>query len=48
MIKKIEHFFENYKKLEKGKWVKITGWRDAEDAKAIIKTAIDTHNKQAA
>lgn len=48
VIKKIEHFFENYKKLEKGKWVKITGWRDAEDAKAIIKTAIDTHNKQAA
>ncbi|MBP9526955.1 inorganic diphosphatase [Laribacter hongkongensis] len=27
------HFFEHYKDLEKGKWVKITGWGDMEDAK---------------
>ena len=24
----ISHFFEHYKDLEKGKWVKITGWRE--------------------
>ena len=27
------HFFEHYKDLEKGKWVKITGWADIEAAK---------------
>ena len=27
------HFFEHYKDLEKGKWVKITGWGDMEDAR---------------
>ena len=32
----IGHFFENYKDLEKGKWVKVAGWGNAEDAKAMI------------
>ena len=27
------HFFEHYTDLEKGKWVKITGWGDMEDAR---------------
>ena len=27
------HFFEHYKDLEKGKWVKVTGWGDMEDAR---------------
>ena len=35
-IKRIGHFFENYKDLEKGKWVKIEGWRDYQAAKEII------------
>ena len=26
---RIAHFFEHYKDLEKGKWVKIDGWFDA-------------------
>lgn len=47
-VQKIEHFFENYKKLEKGKWVKVSGWKDAKEAKEIIKIAIDAHNKEAA
>jgi len=33
----IAHFFENYKKLEKGKWVKVEGWADAAAARAEIK-----------
>lgn len=33
---KVVHFFENYKKLEKGKWVKVQGWGDAARAKEII------------
>ncbi|GAN78136.1 inorganic diphosphatase [Acidisphaera rubrifaciens] len=36
----IQHFFEHYKDLEPGKWVKITGWGDADEAKAMIIAAI--------
>ncbi|HUW80019.1 MAG TPA: inorganic diphosphatase, partial [Acidocella sp.] len=32
----IKHFFEHYKDLEKGKWVKITGWADRAAAEAAI------------
>lgn len=32
----IEHFFAHYKDLEKNKWVKVTGWGDAERAKEMI------------
>ncbi len=32
----IEHFFEHYKDLEKGKWVKTQRWGDAKEAKALI------------
>jgi inorganic pyrophosphatase len=36
----IAHFFEHYKDLEKGKWVKIEGWENADSARAaIIKAA---------
>jgi inorganic pyrophosphatase len=36
----IVHFFENYKDLEKGKWVKVDGWENADAARAaIIKSA---------
>ena len=32
----IAHFFEHYKDLERGKWVKVTGWVGAEEAKREI------------
>lgn len=35
-LKKIEHFFSRYKDLEQGKWVKIKGWANSQDAKQII------------
>ena len=35
-INKIKHFFESYKALEKGKWVKVDGWQDVSEAKVII------------
>ena len=36
----IAHFFEHYKDLEKGKWVKVEGWEDARAAReAIVKAA---------
>lgn len=36
----IAHFFEHYKDLEHGKWVKITGWLGPDDAKKLIVDAI--------
>jgi inorganic pyrophosphatase len=45
MIKdRINHFFEHYKKLEKGKWVKIIGWENAQKALIIIEEAISRAN----
>jgi inorganic pyrophosphatase len=31
-LKQIQHFFEHYKDLEAGKWVKILGWSDTDVA----------------
>jgi inorganic pyrophosphatase len=35
-LKSIQHFFEHYKDLEPGKWVKVQGWEDAESAKREV------------
>jgi inorganic pyrophosphatase len=40
-IKQIEHFFEHYKDLEPGKWVKVVGWRDAAEARRLILEGIE-------
>jgi inorganic pyrophosphatase len=40
-LEQIEHFFEHYKDLEPGKWVKVQGWGDAAEAKAMILAAIE-------
>jgi len=39
----IQHFFEHYKDLEAGKWVKVLGWGGVDDAKAEIRSGIDRH-----
>jgi inorganic pyrophosphatase len=39
-LQQIQHFFEHYKDLEPGKWVKIGGWQDAAVAKDMIRAAI--------
>lgn len=36
----IQHFFEHYKDLEPGKWVKVIGWGDAAEARQLIVDAI--------
>jgi len=36
----IQHFFEHYKDLEPGKWVKVSGWGDAAEARQLISAAI--------
>src|SRR6185312_7276100 len=35
-LRQIEHFFAHYKDLEPGKWVRITGWGDAGEARRLI------------
>ncbi len=36
----IRHFFEHYKDLEPGKWVRMLGWGDAAEAKRLIMEAV--------
>ncbi len=36
----ITHFFENYKDLEAGKWVKVEDWGSADDARKAIVDSI--------
>ncbi|SEG35115.1 inorganic diphosphatase [Bosea lathyri] len=40
-LDQIQHFFEHYKDLEPGKWVKLTGWGDAAKAKELILEAME-------
>ena len=35
-LEQVQHFFEHYKDLESGKWVKCLGWGDAEEARAMV------------
>ena len=42
----IQHFFEHYKDLEEGKWVKIIGWGDAAEARKFITEAIERAAKK--
>lgn len=44
-LKAISHFFEHYKDLEEGKWVKIQGWEGPESAHKEIMDGISTYNK---
>lgn len=43
-LERIGHFFEHYKDLEKGKWVKIEGWEGAAAARREILESIDRYN----
>lgn len=45
LIQQIGHFFEHYKDLEAGKWVKIDGWAGADEARAEITASIENYNK---
>lgn len=39
-LQQIQHFFEHYKDLEPGKWVKIGDWMGADVARQLISDAI--------
>ena len=40
-LQQIQHFFEHYKDLEPGKWVKVLRWGDAEEAHRLILEGIE-------
>jgi inorganic pyrophosphatase len=44
-LQQIQHFFEHYKDLEPGKWVKMLGWGDATEARRLIREAIERAKK---
>ncbi len=45
-LKTIAHFFEHYKDLEEGKWVKINGWEGSQAAHKEIMDGIANYRKE--
>jgi inorganic pyrophosphatase len=46
VLREIREFFETYKRLEPGKWVKVKGWGDAKEAKEMITKAVEAYKKK--
>lgn len=46
-LARIQHFFEHYKDLEKGKWVKVKGWEGIEAARKEIQDSVARYAKAA-
>jgi inorganic pyrophosphatase len=45
LLAQIGHFFEHYKDLEAGKWVKVEGWAGVEAAKAEIMASVKRYQE---
>jgi inorganic pyrophosphatase len=45
LLKQIAHFFEHYKDLDSGKWVKVEGWGGLEDAMAEISQSVQRYQR---
>ncbi len=43
---KIKHFYENYKSIEPGKWVKVTDWMSKEDAVKTVEECVVRYKKE--
>lgn len=43
LLDQIAHFFDHYKDLERGKWVKIEGWGRAEEARQEVLSSIERY-----
>jgi len=44
LVQQIKHFFEHYKDLEPGKWVKVVGWEGIDAARNEIMSGIQRFN----
>lgn len=45
-LARIQHFFEHYKDLEKGKWVKVKGWDGPEAARQEISSSAERYARE--
>ncbi len=43
LLARIAHFFQHYKDLDSGKWVKIDGWDGPEEAKAEVMRSVERY-----
>lgn len=41
LVNQIAHFFEHYKDLDEGKWVRVEGWGNADEAKAELLASVE-------
>ena len=46
MCEQTAHFFQHYKDLEKGKWVKLAKWLDTADAESLVMEAIERAKRE--
>ena len=46
LVDQIEFFFQNYKGLEKGKWVKLDGYGDKAAAEQEIINSLELFNRE--
>ncbi len=44
LLGRIAHFFQHYKDLDSGKWVKIDGWGGVAEAKAEIMASVERYH----
>lgn len=45
LLNQIQHFFEHYKDLESGKWVRVDGWGDSSEAKKEITESVNRYEE---
>jgi len=45
LLDQIAHFFEHYKDLDEGKWVRVEGWGTVEDARQEILNGVEMFQK---
>lgn len=43
MLQQIQHFFENHKALEPGKWVRMERWGSLDDARMEIQKSVTAY-----
>ena len=45
LLEQISHFFEHYKDLDEGKWVRVEGWGNADDAKQELLDSVKLYQE---
>ncbi|HPE72161.1 MAG TPA: inorganic diphosphatase [Candidatus Competibacter sp.] len=45
-LNQIAHFFQHYKDLDTGKWVRLDGWGNLEEAKAEVLKSVELYNQE--